>query len=74
LFPNDIIVMYTDGLIENPNQHEEFFSINQIMEIISLNSSDQLPDLTEKIINKLFQHSENQSFNDDISIYFGKFL
>jgi sigma-B regulation protein RsbU (phosphoserine phosphatase) len=74
LFPNDIIVMYTDGLIENPNQHEEFFSINQIMEIISSNSSDQLPDLTEKIINKLFQHSENQSFNDDISIYFGKFL
>jgi len=70
---NDTIVLFTDGLIENTNKQDEFFSVHQIKKIISDNQSEPLPELTEKIMKKLIEHKENQLFTDDITILSGRF-
>ena len=74
LKPDDIIVLYTDGLIENINRHNEFFSVQDLMKIISENHFVQLPELTGKIMDKLMEHKENQLFTDDITVFSGRFL
>jgi sigma-B regulation protein RsbU (phosphoserine phosphatase) len=71
---NALLLMYTDGLIENTNKQEEFFTPTQLTSIIAENNSVQLSDLTEKIMEKLIEHKENQQFTDDISMLSARFL
>jgi hypothetical protein len=63
LKPDDIVVLYTDGLIENINRHNEFFSVQDLMKIISENHFVQLPELTGKIMDKLIRLKDLQIKN-----------
>lgn len=71
---NDLIILYTDGLTENSNSKEEFFSINQINTIILNNIDQNVETINQSIINEVIKHKGNNGFNDDITLLSGKFF
>ncbi len=66
LQPNDKILLYTDGITEAQNTHEEEFGTDKLQEIAINQSEDKL--LLEEIVNavKLFSYGSNQY--DDITL------
>jgi sigma-B regulation protein RsbU (phosphoserine phosphatase) len=71
---NAILFLYTDGLTENSNTKDEFFSLDQIEQIFMNNISDIVEIINDKIINELIIHKGNNSFSDDITMLTGKFF
>ncbi len=63
----DIIVLFTDGVIEEEDRNEKQFSTNRLKEIISKNSKLPADDIKDILIEALEKHSRGDKFNDDIT-------
>ncbi|HZD60468.1 MAG TPA: GAF domain-containing SpoIIE family protein phosphatase, partial [Anaerolineae bacterium] len=66
LLPNDILVLYTDGLIEARQQHE-FFGIERAKSIIEKNKNQTVEEITKSLINVCKTFSGGR-LKDDIAI------
>ncbi len=71
---NAILFLFTDGLTENLNSNDEFFSLEKISNVFLNNIDESVEILNEKIINEVILHKENNTFGDDITILTGKFF
>jgi len=69
-----ILFLYTDGLTENSNSKDEFFSLNNINDVFLNNVEESVEELNKKIINEVILHKGNNSFSDDITLLTGKFF
>lgn len=71
----DILLLYTDGLIEARNRHDELFGIDNVKRIMKANAHASAEDLHNELIKRVSQFAETGdlrkyqgNFADDISM------
>lgn len=64
----DILVLYTDGIIELMNQQGEFFGTKRLSEVIRENQSLALVSLVDKVIEATQLFTAYSGFRDDIAL------
>lgn len=67
LSKNDIVVFYTDGIIEAENPNRELFGIERLQDIIFENADLSAEKLKAKILNSILEFRENYEQVDDIT-------
>ena len=63
----DIIVFYTDGIIECENKDRELFGTHRLIDIIYKNKNLSAKELKEKILEGIESFREDYEQNDDIT-------
>ena len=63
----DILVMYTDGLIETLNNAREQFGKERVREIIAVNSEKTAGEIADALLSKLNEHTGAVSREDDVT-------
>lgn len=64
----DMIVFFTDGVVEAANQDDEFYGNDQLLELVMENASLDPESLRSKIINSVMEWSGEGPQGDDITI------
>ncbi|MDD2516486.1 MAG: PP2C family protein-serine/threonine phosphatase [Candidatus Gracilibacteria bacterium] len=69
----DILLVYTDGIVEIKNQNNEFYGLKRLQEnfekIARGNPDIPINKLFEKIIEKVSEFSAGENYNDDVSVF-----
>ncbi|NOY09344.1 MAG: SpoIIE family protein phosphatase [Spirochaetes bacterium] len=68
IFPDDILVLYTDGVIEAKNNNSEQFGIDRLKKVILDNSSLSSREIMEKIVASVKEYAKS----GDMKKYNGK--
>ena len=66
--PGDILVMYSDGVTESKNKHDEEFGCERLLKIITVHRSLPAERITDEIINEVCSHSGGCPQADDITV------
>lgn len=66
--PGDILVLYTDGVIELMNPEGEAFGLSRLVQVIRQNQASTASELVEKIIESARAFSSNHGFLDDLTL------
>lgn len=76
LYPDDILLLYTDGLIEAKNENNEQFDIPRVKDLLKKYANLPLSEIKEKIYSELSSFTEkgdraryNGKFADDVTIF-----
>ncbi|MDO9326343.1 MAG: SpoIIE family protein phosphatase [Methanoregula sp.] len=64
----DVIVLYTDGITEAVNDHEEMFDVPRLIDIIQKNRDLSSQEIADEIISAVFAFSGTQPQFDDITL------
>ncbi|NUN10322.1 MAG: serine/threonine-protein phosphatase [Ignavibacteriaceae bacterium] len=70
----DIILLYTDGISEAMSINKEMFGSQRLIEIISKNSHKSLTEIKNRIIHAVKTFSENDTFEDDLTMILLRYL
>jgi serine phosphatase RsbU (regulator of sigma subunit) len=70
----DILVLYTDGVIDTENDKNEFFGIQRLRNFVKQNKSSKVQDLAEDLLKELSSFSKDKSQNDDTTFLIIKVL
>jgi sigma-B regulation protein RsbU (phosphoserine phosphatase) len=65
---NDLVVMYTDGVVEAINKNDVEFGFKRLCEIININHKLDPENITKEIMSEIASHTGNSSFADDVTI------
>jgi serine phosphatase RsbU (regulator of sigma subunit) len=68
MHPEDIIVFYTDGLIEEEGQNDEIFSQERLGETIENLANLPPKELLAKTLDEIRRFSGHQEFSDDVCL------
>ena len=68
IHPNDLVLIYSDGISEAMNARKEEFGDKRLQEIVQHNSGDSASKLIDKIIAAANLHFGDASQNDDMTI------
>ncbi|MCK4888732.1 MAG: serine/threonine-protein phosphatase, partial [Candidatus Aminicenantes bacterium] len=63
----DIIILYTDGVIEAENNDEEQFSIERLKNVVIKNSDKDPDSIKKEIMGELTEFTGSDHFTDDIT-------
>ena len=63
----DIVVFYTDGIIEAEDDRKNMFGIQNLIDIIYQNAKLNAEDLKEKILNEILKFRKDYEQVDDIT-------
>jgi serine phosphatase RsbU (regulator of sigma subunit) len=72
--PNDVIVLYTDGITEARNGHNEEFGLENLAECLQESATQNPQEIQEHIIKRLYEFTGTQNINDDYTTMIVKFL
>ncbi|MEN8132969.1 MAG: SpoIIE family protein phosphatase [Pseudomonadota bacterium] len=64
----DIVLLYTDGIIEAQNQEDEFFGRSRLNDLLVAHRQCAPQKVISEIIHELQSFSQSSSFSDDISM------
>jgi len=67
LAKNDIIILYTDGVIEAENKNDEQFSLEKLIEIIRRNKEKETKMIKKEVIRELKEFTGGEYFTDDVT-------
>ncbi len=65
---DDVIVIYTDGVVEARDSKDNEFGIDRLCDVIDNHYSDNANDIIKAILNDMELHTGNSSWNDDVTI------
>ncbi len=68
LEPNDILVLYTDGITEAMNPKGELFGTNRLIETIDLNQKKSAQQLLDIVLQDIRNHADGAAQSDDITM------
>ena len=68
IHPNDLVLIYSDGISEAMNERKEEFGDEKLQEIVQRNRGDSARELIDKIIAAANLHFGDASQNDDMTI------
>jgi len=68
LSPGDVVLLYTDGLVEARNQHGERFGLARLKEVLKLNAGRGAAGIQEAIIEAVWRFARGTSQKDDITL------
>lgn len=71
---DDVIVWYTDGLIENANEQGEIFGFSRLQRLIKKCDKMNATEIKDCIIDAVGTHCGNHPFEDDVTLVVGKVL
>jgi serine phosphatase RsbU (regulator of sigma subunit)/putative methionine-R-sulfoxide reductase with GAF domain len=64
---DDILVLYTDGIVEAENKQGEQYSLERLIDFIKDNKKSTAEEIKEKFINELKDYTDQIAFVDDIT-------
>ena len=67
LKPEDLLVLYTDGIVEAENPGGEQYSLNRLIDFITVNREHKAEAIKEKFIEELKGFIDKNYFEDDIT-------
>ncbi len=65
---DDLLVIYTDGLVEAMNEKEEEFELERLKQLVKANQHQKLSELKETIIEAVRDHVGSQHLEDDFTL------
>ena len=65
---DNLLVMYTDGLVEAMNEKEEEFGLTRLQELVLKHRLENIDALKERIINAVKEHTGGKSLDDDFTL------
>jgi sigma-B regulation protein RsbU (phosphoserine phosphatase) len=68
LFPNSILFLYTDGLVETENLEGEQFSEEAVMDSLLKVVDDSPEDINSSLVQKLDDFRQSNAYFDDITL------
>jgi sigma-B regulation protein RsbU (phosphoserine phosphatase) len=68
LVNNDMLLFYTDGVVEAMNKENELFGFNRLMDIAKTSASNSADDIVHNILHEVNNFSEGTVQNDDLTI------
>jgi phosphoserine phosphatase RsbU/P len=68
LVMGDLILFYTDGLIEAENANQEFFGLERVKEVFLQNAQKSPQTIIDSLFAALRQFTQRTSFDDDITL------
>jgi len=68
LNPGDILVMYTDGIVEAENNNEEMFGIDQLKNAILDNADRSAQEIIDQTMSLARMYQGRRHFNDDVTM------
>jgi len=71
---NDMLVLYTDGIIEAKNEAGEEFGYERLCSEIELNATKAPQEIKDSVIKKLMAFSGTQGLDDDYTLLIIRFL
>jgi sigma-B regulation protein RsbU (phosphoserine phosphatase) len=71
--PNDLVVCYTDGVVELENEAGEEFGIKMLNDLLLSFSSMGMAELNKRIIHELIEHKGKRPYVDDIALFSCRF-
>lgn len=66
--PGDVLVVYTDGITEAMNPHDELFGEERLMELIRLTASQGCKLLEETILDSIVEFTQGMAQTDDMTV------
>lgn len=71
--PNDLVVCYTDGVVELENEQSEEYGIKKLNDLLINFSSLGMKELNKRIVHELIEHKGERSYVDDIALFSCRF-
>ncbi|NEZ57441.1 CHASE2 domain-containing protein [Leptolyngbyaceae cyanobacterium CCMR0081] len=68
LEPNDVVVLYTDGITESRNIDREFYGLNRLCNVIMSNYQRTAQEIRAAVIQDVANHIGQQKILDDITL------
>ena len=65
---DDLLILYTDGLVEAMNDKKEEFADERLTEILSKNTSKSSNQILKKITTSVDKHIKNGKLDDDFTL------
>jgi sigma-B regulation protein RsbU (phosphoserine phosphatase) len=65
---NDVIMLYTDGMIEEEGQNDEIFSLERLAEVIQSLHTLPTKELFSKTLDEIRKFSGHHEFSDDVCL------
>jgi sigma-B regulation protein RsbU (phosphoserine phosphatase) len=72
--PNDVIVLYTDGITEARNDKNEEFEQERLAEALMEVANKSSIEIQQHIIQKLYEFTGTKNINDDYTTMIIKFM
>ncbi|MFP4364211.1 MAG: SpoIIE family protein phosphatase [Spirochaetia bacterium] len=70
---NDILLVFTDGIIEQTNPQGEEFGMNRIKSIFTKVDSNDIHEIKDNLIKEYHRFRENQAMHDDLTFILLKY-
>ncbi len=74
LKPGDIVVWYTDGILECENVANEMFGKRRLMKLLKECANESAEAIRERLITEAYRHFGDMPRKDDITLVVGKIL
>jgi serine phosphatase RsbU (regulator of sigma subunit) len=74
LQPGDILIFYTDGIVDAMNGHSETFGFDRLSDSIQRYSTLPPGDMLERLVDDMNSYCDHASFNDDVTMVIVKIL
>jgi sigma-B regulation protein RsbU (phosphoserine phosphatase) len=71
---NDLLILYTDGIIEAANGAGDEFGFENLQKAIAENIALSPKQMSEAVLNNLYEYTGDKDLNDDYSIIILKFV
>ena len=71
--PGDLIVLYTDGIVEASNYRKEMFGYNRLKEVVEKAAAGDTKAIRASIIRSLYDFTGNERIDDDYTLVIIKF-
>jgi sigma-B regulation protein RsbU (phosphoserine phosphatase) len=71
--PNDLLLCYTDGVVELEDEHGEEFGIKTLNDVLINFSSIGMRELNKRIVHELIEHKGKMPYVDDIALFSCRF-
>ena len=68
LAPGDRLFVYTDGIIDAPNQEGESFGLDRLKDVLDANTKAPLSELKSAVLRAVHQHTEKALTHDDVTL------
>jgi phosphoserine phosphatase RsbU/P len=66
--PGDLLLLYTDGVVEAQNESEEMFGDERLIRFLCANQDTHLDKLVDGLINEVRAFSGSSEFEDDLTL------
>jgi len=74
LNPGDVLILYTDGVIDAENDKEEMFSVERLVSVARTNRAKTAQELVQMIQSSVFSFAGTEELRDDLTLVVLKVL